>query len=232
MTATLDPEVKRLAKQLHCDILGWANEFVTIFYNSDDQKSRLVSEMKALGWFVVTATEDGHDSGDKASTLDFTRGSHANAVPVSNPDSTRGNEEITIDTSAIAFTWFLLILILGILLTGLLSVRQDPWPKQLLLWCVSVGSIILLYVSIFRGYSFQKITLMADRIVLLGAGRPKGGENLPLQDIESWNHRRLQFARGYGHIVTFKMKDGRMYEIKCAAKYGPRVIAEIRKRLP
>ncbi len=106
-------------------------------------------------------------------------------------------------------------------------------PKQLLLWGLSLGCVVVGYVSIFKyRYSFQKITLTANRIILSGAGRNKGGETLPFQDIKSFTHRRIQFARGYGYILIFKMKDGRTHEIKCAAKYGPRIIAEIEKRLP
>lgn len=139
---------------------------------------------------------------------------------------------VTLHTSAAVYTWILLLLFSGIFAAGLLAVRHDPLPKQMVLWCVSLAAVVVLYVSILRSrYSFQKITLTPDRIVLLGAGRKNGGEILPLHDIQTWSHKRLQLARGYLYLVTFKMKDGRTYELKCAAKYGLQVIDAIKERL-
>ena len=232
MADLLDPEVKHLVKQLHCEFVAWAADIVTILYQREDQKVRLVREMGLLGWFLVTGTEDAHNLEDIATTLDFSRRSQENITLARTPTSTSSPESITLDTSAVAFTQFLLMIFFGVLLAGLLSVRHDPWPKQMVLWGISLGSIALLYLTIVRErYSFQKITFAADQIILAGAGRKRGGEHLPLHDIESWGHKRLQFARGYCHLVTFTMKDGHKYDIKCAAKYGPSIIAEIQKRI-
>ena len=204
---------------------------VTILHEGEDQRVRLVNGMNAIGWAAVQAQAD-HDSGDKATTVDFTRRLSAEPHPARNPIPTTGIKDVTLDTSAIGFTLALIILVFAILIASLVSVRNDPLPKQLLLWCVSAVAVVLLYVSIFRSrLSFQKITLTADRIVLVGAGREQGGDSMPLRDILEWSHRRIQWAKGYGHLIAFRMRDGRTFEIACAAKYGPRVIAEIQKRL-
>ena len=231
MTAALDPEVKHFAKQIDCDVVGWGAGMVTILHEGDDQRVRLVNGMNALGWSAVQTQED-HDSGDSATTVDFTRRLPAKPHPAGNPIATAGIKDVTLDTSAIGVTLALIILVIAILIAGLVSVRNDPLPKQLLLWCVSAVAVVLLCVSIFRSrLSFQKISFTADRIVLVGAGRKQGGDSLPLRDILDWSHRRIYWAKGYGHLITFRMRDGRTFEIACAAKYGPRVIAEIQKRL-
>lgn len=231
MTAALDTEVKHFAKQLDCDIVGWASGMVTILHDGEDQRLRLVNGMTALGWSAVE-TKDDHDSDEEATTVDFIRRLQDEPHPSSDPFPIAGLKDITLDTSAIGFTRALVILVVGVLLAGLISVRHDSLSRQLLLWCVSAVAIVLLYVSLFRSrLSFQRIALTADRIVLLGTGREQGGDSLPLRDILSWSHRRLQWAKGYGHLIVFRMRDGRKFEIACAAKYGPRVIAEIQKRL-
>ena len=96
MTAALDPEVKHFAKQLDCDIVGWASGMVTILHDGEDQRLRLVNGMNALGWSAVE-TEDDHDADDQATTVDFTRRLQVDPHPLSKPVPITGVEDVTLD---------------------------------------------------------------------------------------------------------------------------------------
>ncbi len=232
MAATLPLEVKRIAKELGCDVLGWGSDTVTMLYKSEEQKPRLLNRMTEIGWHVIPETKDTHDLSEQATTLDFCRNSHATELPGTQTAAEGRAGDMTLNTSSASLTWVILIVGTAIASIGFLSARHEPMPRQLVEQVACLGFLIVLYVSIFAGRSsFQKITLAADHVGLSGPGR-KREEVLPLKDIQTWNYRRTYFAKGFAYVIAFKMRNGESHEIKCAAKYAPRIMGELKKRLP
>ncbi len=141
-------------------------------------------------------------------------------------------ESVTLDASANVFVLWLTVLLVGIgfcLVT--MAARETGWLQ------VRVGAAGLFMVIGFseslRRYrcTYQKITLTPENVILYTPAGGDLGDVLPLQDIASWHHEEINQRRNYGHLVSFVMKDGRKYDMKCASGYGLRIIAEVKKRL-
>jgi hypothetical protein len=55
MATTLDPEVKSLAKKLHCVILGWGAEIVTILYHDEAEKLQTKNAVRRKNFWAIVA---------------------------------------------------------------------------------------------------------------------------------------------------------------------------------